>query len=193
MSDNTLPTGGTTTSTPPPEPAVDNAAFAAMRTALAAQTAKAAALETEKAETAAKLKAFEDASKSELERLTERANEADRLRDENGKYVSATQKLYEDALAGIPEDKRELVAGLSATGNYAERYNALQAATKLMGTAPPPTNVGTGAAPTRGTAPMTQTDLPKTAEEISKLPWETALRSHPVKVPDGFLIKEEPS
>lgn len=184
MSNDTVPTGGTT---PPTEaPVVDNAAFAAMRKALDAQTAKTAALETEKAELAAKNKAFEDASKTELERLKEQASEADKLRDENGRFTTATQKLYEAALAGVSEEKREAVAALSASGNYAERLALLQSATALIGVAAPPAaNAGTGAAPARGNLPgnVPAPELPKTFEEINKLSWGDALRGHAPKMP----------
>lgn len=188
MSDTTIPTGGTTPA-PPTDPPVDNAAFARMRQALDAANTKAAALEAEKTDLAAKLKTHEDASKTELERLQEQAKEAERLRDENGRFASATQKLYDDALALVPEDKRQAVADLSANGNYAERYLALQKATALIGTAPAPSNAGTAATPTRGTQPgdANPPPLPKTAEGIGKIQWGEALRGHPVNLPPGLI------
>jgi len=158
MSDPTIPTGGTPP-TAPPDPAPTNADFARLRLAQEKAETDRKVAETALAEAQAKLKAFEDANKTELQRLQDEANRAktleteqERLRNELGQFQSQTQKLYEDRLASFPEANREALAKLSANGNYAERLELLNAAAALIPSAPPapfgtganPANAGTG-------------------------------------------------
>lgn len=186
MSDINIPTGGTVPSTPPTDPPVDNAAFARMRQALEAEKAAATARQQEIDVIKAELKKHQDASKTELERLQEAAKDADKLRDENGRFASATQALYEKALEAVPAEKKDAVTLLSSNGNYAERLTALNAAVALIGAPAPVANVGTSTAPATGAqagGTSTPPTMPKTFEEISKFSWGDALSAHPVVMP----------
>ena len=118
MSDTQV-TQPTTAPAPTPEAGVSNADFARMRKA---QEDAAAAATAEKARAdalAAQLAEIESASLSEVERLRKENAELAPIRDEHGRFSSALQRLYEAELAAVPDDKREAVTGLSATGDWA--------------------------------------------------------------------------
>lgn len=70
--------------------------------------------------------------RADLAIAQERTKELDQLRDENGKFASKLEKLYTDALQDVPEDKRSHVESLSASGTWADRLEALNAAKALI-------------------------------------------------------------
>lgn len=148
------PPGGTTPETGT-GPAPDNAAFAKMRTDLAA--AQAARTELEE-----KLKTAERARMDELERTkaelaeTAKREQALKARDEQAKqYEGAFEALYKDELAALPDDKRDRVAKLTAAGTWPERLSALREARALLGA--PPVVAGTSTQPPAGGTPADQT------------------------------------
>lgn len=169
MSDTTIPTG--TEIATPPDTAPENAAFAAQRRALDQERAAKTALETQLSAVQAKLREREDAEKSEIQRLTDQVKELSPLRDEHGKFVSTLQKLYEDELSSVPDDKREQVQKLSSQGGIADRLEAIRAAKALI--VVPATAVGTVTKPTASAtnAPNLKDYSKLSIDEIRQIPW----------------------
>jgi len=112
-----------------------------MRAKVEESTRAAKAAADEAAQLKAQLDAIEREKMSEQEKLRadlalaqEKAKELDTVRDEHGRFASAFENLYNEALSQVPEDKRADVERLTSQGSWADRYQALQSASKLIGT-----------------------------------------------------------
>jgi len=121
----------------PPE----NSTIRDMRAKVEESTRAAKAAADEAAQLKAQLDAIEREKMSEQEKLRadlalaqEKAKELDTVRDEHGRFASAFENLYNEALSQVPEDKRADVERLTSQGSWADRYQALQSASKLIGT-----------------------------------------------------------
>lgn len=124
----------------PPQPNPENTStIQAMRAKIDEANRLAKEKEQEAATLKAQLDEIEKAKLSEIERLklerdeaSQKLSELDRIRDENGRYTSTFEKLYQDTLQTVPEDKRADIETLTAQGTWADRYTAIQAAVKLL-------------------------------------------------------------
>lgn len=108
-----------------------------------------------------RLKELEREKLGELERARAEANDAKtkltaaeadltRLRDENGRYVSAVQATIDAELATVPEEKRAAVDALAASASSPDqKLIAIRAAKVLIGA--PPVVAGTPSNPGRAT------------------------------------------
>lgn len=133
-----------------PQPPGENHVIRGMRQEIEASKDAERQAKAEAAEFKAKLESIEREKLDEVERLRlekqdleTKAREAEALRDQNGRFASKFQTLYESALASVPEEHREAVADLSASGNWDDRYDALQKAMKLVNVKPEPVKAGT--------------------------------------------------
>lgn len=104
----------------------------------------------------------------ELEDAKKAATEAERLRAENGQFVSALEKLYTDRLAQVPDDKRALVESLSSAGDWATRMTQLESAIGLAGIPATPARAGTFTQPPGSPPPPPEAPKPLTPEELRK-------------------------
>lgn len=109
----------------------------------------------------------EQAEMAEIDRLKAQLTDRDAkvaqlepIRDEHGRYASAFEGMYKAELDALPEDKREVISSLSATGAWPDRLESLRKAKGLLPSAPPPppTQAGTvtqppGGVPTQPGAP----------------------------------------
>lgn len=181
---NPAPAAVTAETTPPtPAPAAtavpnpDNSTIRQMREALEAEKKRAADMET-------RLKEIERKDLEEVERLRlEKADAEKRLNDLQSAQEKATQwedrfkTLYETKLAAVAEDKRAQLERLSAAGDYAQRYEALDAALSLLNLPTPLVSAGTttvpGAIPPSATPPVEA--KPLTVEELGRMTFEQAI------------------
>jgi hypothetical protein len=126
----------------------------------------------------ARAKDLEREKLSESERLRAENDELRPIRDEHGRFAATLQSLYEEELAQVPEDKRQMVETLSADGPWDRRLTQLRAARRLIpAEAPPkePKPAGTTTNPSsRSGAPA-----PLTMEEIRNMGVEEAMRRKP--------------
>ncbi len=150
-----------------PPPAVnpgeqDNATIRALRAEIDAQkeAARTATAEAERLKVAATEReraemAEVDRLKAELSDAAAAKAEAQALRDEQGRYQSAFEGLYQAELAACPDDKREGLSKLSASGSWPDRLEALRTARGLL----------TGAPATAGTTTQPPAAAPPGAPE----------------------------
>ena len=162
-----------------PENPPENSTIRQMREQIASLNSAKAEADAKLQEAQSQLQEIERAKLEENERLKlEKADlekkiaDADQIRDELGRYKSTFETLYNEKLATVPEEQRANVEVLTSKGTWAERYEALQAATKLIPAAP--TAAGTVTQPTSVTpttpAPSTwdPTKGPPPVEECFK-------------------------
>ena len=151
------------------------------------------AAETARTEAEDKLKAIERGKLEETERLRLEKAEAETklseltpLRDEVGKYASAFEKLYNDQIAALPEEKRETAKALTVVGTWADRYEALQKVSGLIGAAPAAAGTRTqptGILPVPGTPQNEEEGKPLKPDDIKRTSFRDALRSRPSTAP----------
>lgn len=58
------------------------------------------------------------------------------LRDENGKFLSKFESLYNEGIQSLPEDKREHAIKVTSQGTFADRYESLKGLQSLLGDLP---------------------------------------------------------
>lgn len=170
MSDEIIPAPAPPAPAPIPEAGVSNADFARLRTQADAHKVTAEAEKKRADELQAKLAQIESANLSEVERLRKENADLAPIRDEHGKFASTLERLYTAELADVPDDKRDAVAGLSGSGDWASRLESLRNAKALIVTAPVP--AGTVAAPARGSGAGT----PDARPNPQTLSWGDAIR-----------------
>lgn len=151
-----------------------NAAFAALRQKADAAEAGRTAAETRLAELEARAQEADRAKLDETERLRLELKEAQTVRDAHGRFTSALERLYNEELETIPEEKREQVKALSNVGDWDSRVIAVRAAKALipapmqaqaMGSVTNPGNPGAGPGPTP------QTQAPLTPQQLKNTSW----------------------
>jgi hypothetical protein len=156
--------------TPPPSAGdpTENSTIRQMREALEASQRASREMED-------RLKTFEREKLSETERiraeaddtrtkLTAAEGELTRLRDENGRYVSAVQSTIDAELATVPEDKRAVVETLAASASTPDqKLAAIRAAKILIGA--PPVVAGTPSNPGRAT-PVIEPPAPQAFDPL---------------------------
>jgi hypothetical protein len=163
----------------PAAPSQDSSVIREMRAKLDAALAEKKSAETQRDETAAKLKEKNDAELSETERLKQQVAELAPLRDSHGKYVGKLEALYAEELAAVPEEKRPAVEALSKSGDWGDRLDAIKAAKGLLTiTAPAPQPMGAANSPgARAGAGATPPEAPKwdfsTAPRIGDLAFKS--------------------
>lgn len=162
----------------PPAPAPtpsgdDNAVIRQMREQIEAANRAAKEAADAKAAIEAQLKEIERRDMDEKTRLQAElqdaqqiAQEVQRLRDENGKFISWAESQYNAKLAAVPEEKRALVQQLSAQGDWAARVSSLDAVAALIGITAAPVQAGTITQPTGGTPPAAAGTTPEPAKPL---------------------------
>lgn len=86
----------------------------------------------------ARIKELELAALGDTDRMRKELEDLKPLRDENGRYKSVVQSLYDAELAAVPEDVRAKLESLSATGEPDVRLQTLRTMKELL---PPKTTV----------------------------------------------------
>jgi hypothetical protein len=165
---------------PAGSPDPGNAAFAEMRTKLAAA-------EREKQELADRLTALErkdmdDKTRIEAERndALKKVQELEPLRDAHGKFVSQLETACANELAQIPEDKRAAIEAVVSQIPLEGRLTAIQSMRSAIGA--PPVSSGTvtqpGGNPGAGLPGGPDAPKPIEAKDLGKLSWADALKGH---------------
>lgn len=165
---------------PAPESA-GNAAFAEMRTKLAAS-------EREKADLSERLTALERRDMAEKDRLAAELADAQKLaselapvRDELGRYTSQLEAACAHELNAIPQEKRAAIEAVVRHIPLSERLTAIQQMRAVTGTLP----VSGGAITQPGQSPngsipgAPESAKPIDAKELGRLGWSDALKGHP--------------
>lgn len=177
---NTPPTGGEIATGPAP----DNAAFARMRTELAAAQAATKDLQ-EKLTTMDRARMDElDRTKAELADAGKKTEALQAQASRATEYEASFKALYDGEIAALPAEKQARAGRLSAHGSYPERLEALKEYKAELGTGPltagtvtapgqsaPPASIP-GQAPPPGIKPIEGKDL-------GKLSFDSALKSRP--------------
>lgn len=121
-----------------PEPQ-ESSTIREMRAKIEQANAEARVAKEQAASLEAALKEKERAEMAELDRIKAEAADKDKviqdlqaIRDEHGRYASTFEALYAEELQNVPEDKRADVEALTGKGTWAERYQGLKAALKLI-------------------------------------------------------------
>lgn len=176
MPDETTPVTTETTVSAPAVSTGDNAAFARMRTELAAEKQRTTDLEE-------KLKEIERSKMDETERLRLEKDEALKYASELSPHKDRAialeakfTKLYADELASLPDDRREGMARLTQFGTAEERFEALIEAKKMFAI---PVTAGTVTQPA-GMPPQVQPHekKPLAIQDVDKMSWDEAHRQH---------------
>jgi hypothetical protein len=173
---------------PPPAPTGDpaaNAAFAQMRTELAALKAERETLLADK--TALERKDMDEKTRIEAERndALKKVQELEPLRDAHGKFVTQLETACANELAQIPEDKRAAIEAVVSQIPLEGRLTAIQSMRSAIGA--PPVSSGTvtqpGGNPAAGLPGGPDAPKPIEAKDLGKLGWSDALKSQPASGP----------
>lgn len=175
----------------PPAPAGEpaaNAAFAQMRTELAALKAQNEALAAEK--TALERKDMDEKTRLQAERddLDKKVRDLEPLRDELGRYTSEIEKACDNALNAIPEEKRAAIKAVTDQIPLDGRLTAIQTMTAAIGVAPISGGTVTqpGFNPNAGLPGAPEDAKPLENKELQALPWKVAVMSRGVKGEAGL-------
>ena len=187
---------GATVPTPTPAPAPDpaaNAAFAEMRTKLAAA-------EKEKTELAERLTALERKDMDEKTRMAAELADAKKiaedltpLRDAHGRFQAQLEQACANEIAAIPEDKRAAVEDVVKHIPLENRLTAIQSMRTVAGS--PPVSGGTitqpSASPNGGMPGSPEDAKPLTNQELQKAGWKETIMARGVKGgPDQALTQQ---
>jgi len=160
---------------PAGEKAEDSGAIRAMREQLEAANRQAKAAEEAKAALEARLTEIERKDMDEKQRLAaeledakKAAAEAERLRNEHGQFTSTFEKLYNDRLSAIPEEKRADLQAISKSGDWSSRFDALEAGIRLLGVTAVPARGGTTTNPDPATPPSPEPPKPLSPSDLAR-------------------------
>lgn len=140
----------------PPTVIVESAHIKELRSAFDSQKQELKSEKEAKIALESRIKELELASLSEVDRLKRENADLSPLRDENGRYKSVVQSLYDAELAAVPEEFRSKLESLSATGEPDVRLQTLRTMKEIMPTKPVLTAQGTVTQPANRTEPGTE-------------------------------------